>query len=101
MESNERVRRTEVFMFPIDSQSMIEGEKNKFIKLFLNQMDLEFKTLIMSNSRLEVERAKERLRQVFLDGINGFARFSKGLLKNYASNAQEIERLLDEVVKRR
>lgn len=101
MEDNEKVRRTETYMFPVDSKSMIEGEKNKFIKLYLNQMDLEFKTLIMSNNRLEVERAKERLRQVFLDGINGFARFSKGLLKNYASNAQEIERLLDEVAKRR
>jgi len=89
---NNTVRET--FMFPIDSKSMIEGEKNKFIKLFLNQLDLEFKSIDSSSNLLETERAKERLRQVFLDGINGFARFSKGLLKNYAANAQEIERLI-------
>ena len=96
--TNKRIeKKTETFMFPIDSKSMIEGETNKFIKIFLNQLDLEFKSLSISSDYREAERAKERLRQVFLDGINGFARFSKGLLKNYASNAQEIERLINAV----
>ncbi len=81
----EKVR--EVFLFPIDARNMIEGEKNKVIKIFLNQLDL----------KIDDDKTRQELRQIFLDSINGFARFSKGLLKNYSNNAQFFERLIDAV----
>jgi len=77
------------YLFPIDAKSMIEGEKNKVIKIFLNQLDLEIRD----------EEVKTRLRQVFLDTLNGFSRFSKGILKHYAENAATFERLIQEVRK--
>ena len=77
----------ETFLFPIDVKSIIEGEKNKIIKIFLNQLDLEIKN----------EDSKVRLRQVFLDTLNGFARLMKGMLKQYAENAATFERLIQEI----
>jgi len=85
----DRTVRKEVFLFPIDAKSMIEGEKNKVIKIFLNQLDLEIKD----------DAIKARLRQIFLDTLNGFSRFSRGILKHYAENAATFERLIQEVNK--
>ena len=74
----------EVFLFPVDAKSMIEGEKNKVIKVFLNQLDMQLKD----------EEIKRQLRQVFLDSINGFARLAKGLIKQYSQQAGTFERLI-------
>jgi hypothetical protein len=66
----------ETIMFPIEVRSMIEGEKNKLIKLYLGILD-----------DLDIEEQHKRLlRNSFLNCINGFSRFSKGLLKNYVIN---------------
>lgn len=74
----------ETFLFPIDAKSIIEGEKNKVIKIFLNQLDIQLKD----------EEVKRQLRQVFLDSINGFARLTKGLIKQYSQQAGTFERLI-------
>lgn len=86
----------ETFLFPVDSRSMINGEKNKVIKIFLNQMDLKFNKLVekFPEDMESLNDIKNELRQIFLDNINGFSRLTQGLLKNYITNAYEFERLL-------
>lgn len=81
MENKQDIR--EVFLFPIDARKMLDGEKNKNIKFFLNQLDL----------KIQDEQVRMELRQMFLDCINSFSRFSKGLLKNYSENAEIFQRL--------
>ena len=76
-------KHTDTYLFAINNRSIIEGEKNKVIKIFLNQLDLKVKD----------EQIKIELRQIFLDVINGFARLSNGLLKNNANSADYFNRL--------
>lgn len=85
MDNGDKIR--EVFLFPVDAKKMLQGEKDKAIKIFLNQLDLKIKD----------EQTRKELRQIFLDCINSFARFSKGLLKNYSENADVFQRLVNAV----
>jgi hypothetical protein len=69
----------ELIYFPVEGYSMIEGEKNKQIIIFLNQLDL----------KLGDHPSKQELRTLFLDCMNGFARFSRKLLQSYLETAHK------------
>jgi len=92
MDKRTNEKQTISYLFPINVDSMIKGEKNKVIKIFLNQLDMKFDKIIQfSRNEPEIVDIKNELRQVFLDSVNGFARFTKGLLKNYASSNEELK----------
>ena len=97
-EKEKEIYRTE-YLFPVNVIGMIQGEKDKAIKIFLNQLDLKFDDIINSypNNREEFLTTKKELRQVFLDSINGLARFSNGLLKGYVSHGDFLDRVVNAI----
>lgn len=84
----------ESYLFPIDINTMVDGEKNKLIKLFLNILDVKFNNLVVFNDS-DKDKIKKELRSIFLDIINGFSRFTKTTLINYVSHAENLDIILD------
>jgi len=90
----EQATHQQKIMFPLSFISMIEGEKNKVVISFLNQVDMKFDILIRNNpeKKESLLDAKRELRKLFLDSINGFSRLSKKILTDYIEQSNYFEK---------